>query len=170
MFAGEHINTSEDRAVGHVALRRPRGLTFEVDGADVMADVHHVLDAMGDFARRVRRAMADNYKRRARIRRYGSEQAATDAMLRTNRRKVSLRAMSRLAGNCQAGTEAWLARLGIQARERATAGAVYRLAKMKGGGQHLVCQRCSIGTPLTSPRCSRQCRGHRRESSSPSNH
>jgi glucose-6-phosphate isomerase len=54
MFAGVHINTSEDRAVLHTALRLPRGATLEVDGQDVVADVHEVLDRMGDFTDRLR--------------------------------------------------------------------------------------------------------------------
>ncbi|WP_429420445.1 glucose-6-phosphate isomerase [Nocardia sp. GAS34] len=49
MFRGEHINTSEDRAVEHVALRLPLGETVVVDGADAGAQVHEVLRAMGDF-------------------------------------------------------------------------------------------------------------------------
>ena len=54
MFAGEKINTTERRAVLHVALRAPRGTRIEVDGADVVPDVHEVLDAMADFATRLR--------------------------------------------------------------------------------------------------------------------
>ncbi|RUP29512.1 MAG: glucose-6-phosphate isomerase [Mycolicibacterium sp.] len=54
MFAGEHINTSEDRAVLHTALRLPRGASLEVDGQDVVADVHSVLDEMGTFTDRLR--------------------------------------------------------------------------------------------------------------------
>ncbi|WP_137148366.1 glucose-6-phosphate isomerase [Mycolicibacterium sp. CR10] len=54
MFAGVHINTSEDRAVLHTALRLPRGAQLEVDGQDVVADVHEVLDAMGAFTDRLR--------------------------------------------------------------------------------------------------------------------
>jgi glucose-6-phosphate isomerase len=54
MFAGEHINTSEDRAVLHTALRLPRGAELTVDGQDVVADVHAVLDKMGDFTDRLR--------------------------------------------------------------------------------------------------------------------
>ncbi|GAA2535696.1 glucose-6-phosphate isomerase [Mycolicibacterium diernhoferi] len=54
MFAGAHINTSEDRAVLHTALRLPRDAVLEVDGQDVVADVHEVLDAMGDFCDRLR--------------------------------------------------------------------------------------------------------------------
>ncbi|MGA9276266.1 glucose-6-phosphate isomerase [Ilumatobacter sp.] len=54
MFAGEHINVTEDRAVGHVALRQPRGATFTIDGHDVVPEVHEVLDSMAAFADRVR--------------------------------------------------------------------------------------------------------------------
>jgi glucose-6-phosphate isomerase len=54
MFAGEKINVTERRAVLHIALRAPRGLRIEVDGADVVPDVHWVLDAMAAFATRVR--------------------------------------------------------------------------------------------------------------------
>jgi glucose-6-phosphate isomerase len=54
MFAGVHINTSEDRAVLHVALRMPRGTELIVDGQDVVSDVHEVLDRMGDFTDRLR--------------------------------------------------------------------------------------------------------------------
>ena len=54
MFAGEHINVSEDRPVLHVALRMPRDVTLVVDGVDVVAEVHKVLDQMSDFAERVR--------------------------------------------------------------------------------------------------------------------
>jgi glucose-6-phosphate isomerase len=54
MFAGDKINTTERRAVLHVALRAPRGARIEVDGADVVPDVHKVLDAMADFATRLR--------------------------------------------------------------------------------------------------------------------
>lgn len=43
MAAGEHINTTEDRAVMHVALRAPRTKKLMVDGADVVPDVHAVL-------------------------------------------------------------------------------------------------------------------------------
>jgi glucose-6-phosphate isomerase len=54
MFRGEHINVTEDRAVLHVALRMPRGTKLEVDGHDVVADVHAVLDKMSEFSTRVR--------------------------------------------------------------------------------------------------------------------
>ncbi|WP_111731697.1 glucose-6-phosphate isomerase [Rhodococcus coprophilus] len=54
MFAGEHINVTEDRAVLHTALRLPRSARLVVDGQDVVADVHEVLDAMGEFTDRVR--------------------------------------------------------------------------------------------------------------------
>ena len=54
MYSGAHINTSEDRAVLHTALRLPRDATLSVDGQNVVADVHEVLDAMGDFTDRLR--------------------------------------------------------------------------------------------------------------------
>ena len=56
MFSGEHINTTEDRAVLHTALRRPKDQIgkFVVDGQDTVADVHEVLDRMYGFAERVR--------------------------------------------------------------------------------------------------------------------
>ncbi|HEV3281335.1 MAG TPA: glucose-6-phosphate isomerase [Acidimicrobiales bacterium] len=54
MFAGDHINTTEDRAVLHVALRMPKGTHLDVDGHDVVAEVHEVLDRMGALARRLR--------------------------------------------------------------------------------------------------------------------
>jgi glucose-6-phosphate isomerase len=54
MFSGEHINSTEDRAVLHTALRLPRDATLVVDGQDVVADVHGVLDRMGAFSDRVR--------------------------------------------------------------------------------------------------------------------
>ncbi len=54
MFAGEHVNVTEDRAVMHVALRAPAGTVMTVDGADVVGDVHEVLDQMSAFADRVR--------------------------------------------------------------------------------------------------------------------
>ncbi|NLE79306.1 MAG: glucose-6-phosphate isomerase, partial [Rhodococcus sp.] len=54
MFAGGHINTSEDRAVLHTALRLPKSAELTVDGENVVSDVHEVLDRMGDFTDRVR--------------------------------------------------------------------------------------------------------------------
>ena len=54
MFAGEHINVTEDRAVMHVALRAPRDRSMIVDGVDVVPAVHEVLDQMASFADRVR--------------------------------------------------------------------------------------------------------------------
>jgi glucose-6-phosphate isomerase len=54
MFAGEKINVTEGRAVLHVALRAPRAAAVEVDGTDVVPEVHEVLDRMADFAERVR--------------------------------------------------------------------------------------------------------------------
>lgn len=54
MFAGEHINVTEDRAVLHTALRRPATDELTVDGQDAIADVHEVLNKVYDFAERVR--------------------------------------------------------------------------------------------------------------------
>ena len=54
MLNGEHINVSEDRAAGHVALRMPRGSSFVVDGANVAEEVNDVLDRMCEFAESVR--------------------------------------------------------------------------------------------------------------------
>jgi glucose-6-phosphate isomerase len=54
MFAGEHINVSEDRAVLHVALRMPRERSLVVDGVDVVKEVHGTLDRMNAFAERIR--------------------------------------------------------------------------------------------------------------------
>ena len=54
MFRGEKINVTETRAVLHVALRAPKGQAIVVDGADVVPQVHAVLDKMADFSSRVR--------------------------------------------------------------------------------------------------------------------
>ncbi|MDU5762251.1 MAG: glucose-6-phosphate isomerase [Schaalia odontolytica] len=54
MYAGEHINVTEDRAVLHTALRRPATDSLTVDGQDVITDVHEVLEKVYAFARRVR--------------------------------------------------------------------------------------------------------------------
>ena len=54
MFRGDRINTTENRSVLHVALRMPKGTSLVVEGRDVVADVHEVLDRMSAFAERVR--------------------------------------------------------------------------------------------------------------------
>ncbi|MCF0083255.1 glucose-6-phosphate isomerase, partial [Streptomyces lomondensis] len=54
MFRGEKINTTENRAVLHTALRASRDTVIEVDGENVVPGVHAVLDKMSDFANRVR--------------------------------------------------------------------------------------------------------------------
>src|SRR5881396_3205459 len=54
MFRGEKINTTEQRAVLHTALRAPRGTSIVVDGENVVPKVHDVLDKMADFSDRVR--------------------------------------------------------------------------------------------------------------------
>jgi glucose-6-phosphate isomerase len=54
MFRGDHVNVTEDRAALHVALRMPKGASLVVDGVDVVAEVHAVLDRMAAFAERIR--------------------------------------------------------------------------------------------------------------------
>ncbi len=54
MFRGDRINVSEHRSVLHVALRMPVGTSLVVDGVDVVAEVHEVLDRMTDFAVSIR--------------------------------------------------------------------------------------------------------------------
>ncbi len=54
MFAGEKTNSTEGRAVLHVALRAPRDRKILVDGKDVVPEVHAVLDKMAEFSERVR--------------------------------------------------------------------------------------------------------------------
>ncbi|GAA4438507.1 glucose-6-phosphate isomerase [Bremerella cremea] len=54
MFRGDKINITEDRAVLHVALRAPKGATIDVDGENVVPDVHQVLEAMSAFSNRIR--------------------------------------------------------------------------------------------------------------------
>ena len=54
MFQGDKINSTENRAVLHVALRAPRGASIVVDGDNVVPEVHAVLDKMADFSTRVR--------------------------------------------------------------------------------------------------------------------
>lgn len=54
MFNGKHINTTEDRAVLHTALRRPASDQLEVDGQEVVKDVHQVLERIYKFAEKVR--------------------------------------------------------------------------------------------------------------------
>ncbi|AOW94255.1 glucose-6-phosphate isomerase [Rhodococcus sp. WMMA185] len=54
MFSGERINTSEDRAVLHTALRLPADASLVIDGRDVVAEIHDVLNRMGAFTDRLR--------------------------------------------------------------------------------------------------------------------
>jgi glucose-6-phosphate isomerase len=54
MFAGEKINVTEKRSVLHIALRKPKGSSLIIDGVDVVAQVHQVLDRMREFATSVR--------------------------------------------------------------------------------------------------------------------
>jgi glucose-6-phosphate isomerase len=61
MFRGERINTTENRAVLHVALRAPKGAVINVDGNNVVPEVHAVLDKMEGFAHRVRNGAWKGY-------------------------------------------------------------------------------------------------------------
>ncbi|MGW4126399.1 glucose-6-phosphate isomerase, partial [Nocardia sp. NPDC004711] len=54
MLRGDHVNTTENRAVLHTALRLPLEATLTAGGRNVVADVHHVLDRMGDFTDDIR--------------------------------------------------------------------------------------------------------------------
>ena len=54
MFRGDKINTTENRAVLHVALRAPKGTSILVDGENVVPQVHEVLEKMTDFSNRLR--------------------------------------------------------------------------------------------------------------------
>jgi len=53
MYAGEHVNTSEDRPALHIALRLPPSADLVVDGRDVVAEVHQALDRMGELTDRI---------------------------------------------------------------------------------------------------------------------
>jgi glucose-6-phosphate isomerase len=61
MFRGDKINLTENRSVLHVALRMPKGTKLIVDGKDVVADVHEVLDRMAAFCDRVRNGTWEGY-------------------------------------------------------------------------------------------------------------
>ncbi len=65
MFAGRHINSTEDRAVLHTALRAPSTSALEVDGQDVTGDVHEVLRRLGDFTDQVRSGAWKGYTGKA---------------------------------------------------------------------------------------------------------
>ncbi len=54
MFTGQKINTTENRAVLHIALRAPKSASILVDGEDVVPEVHAVLDKMAAFADKIR--------------------------------------------------------------------------------------------------------------------
>jgi glucose-6-phosphate isomerase len=61
MLSGAHVNETEDRPALHVALRAPRDAVIEVDGRNVVPDVHAVLDRMAAFADRVRDGRATGH-------------------------------------------------------------------------------------------------------------
>ncbi len=107
MFRGEHINITEDRAVLHVALRMPRGASLVVDGQDVVAEVHAVLDKMAGFSERIRSGEWKGFTGK-RIRNVvnigigGSDLGpamAYDALLDFTDRELSCRFVSNVDGN-----------------------------------------------------------------------
>lgn len=61
MFAGEHINSTENRAVLHVALRSHLSDRFSDSGHDVVKDVHHVLNQIKQFTEEVRSGIIMGY-------------------------------------------------------------------------------------------------------------
>lgn len=63
MFAGEKLNTTEGRAVLHVALRSLKSDNMEVDGVNVVPAVHAVLDKIKNFSERVRSCVTANFSR-----------------------------------------------------------------------------------------------------------
>ncbi len=65
MFRGDRINVTENRSVLHVALRKPKGEKLIVDGRDVVADVHEVLDRMGSFCDRIRNGAWEGFSGKA---------------------------------------------------------------------------------------------------------
>jgi glucose-6-phosphate isomerase len=106
MFRGERINVTEDRPVLHVALRAPRGEVIEVDGHDVVPDVHEVLDRMGAFSERVRGgdwtgATGERIRAVVNIGIGGSDLGpamATDALQDFGRRDMTFRFVSNVDG------------------------------------------------------------------------
>ena len=107
MFAGERINVTENRAVLHVALRMPRDRSLIVDGRDVVADVHAVLDRMAAFAD-ARAQRASGGVTRARRSRTSSTSASaaptsarswpTEALRHYSRRDLTFRFVSNVDG------------------------------------------------------------------------
>ncbi len=106
MFRGERINVTEDRPALHVALRAPRGEVIEVDGHDVVPDVHEVLDRMSAFSERVRGgdwtgATGETIRAVVNIGIGGSDLGpamATDALTDFSRRDMTFRFVSNVDG------------------------------------------------------------------------
>jgi glucose-6-phosphate isomerase len=107
MFTGEKINVTEKRAVLHVALRAPRDQSIIVDGQNVVAEVHTVLDKMADFSNRLRNGAWTGYTGK-RIRTIintgigGSDlgpSMAYDALQYYSDRKLTMRFVSNIDGN-----------------------------------------------------------------------
>ncbi|HUH02959.1 MAG TPA: glucose-6-phosphate isomerase, partial [Kofleriaceae bacterium] len=107
MFRGDRINTTEERAVLHVALRAPAGAHIDLDGNNVVADVHAVLDRMAALAERVRSGTWTGYTGRP-IRNVisigigGSDLGpvmAYEALRRYSRREMTFRFVSNVDGS-----------------------------------------------------------------------
>src|SRR3989440_6206010 len=107
MFRGEKINVTENRAVLHVALRAPRDESIVVDGENVVAQVHAVLDKMTDFSNRVRSGEWKGYtgKRMRNIINIGiggsdlGPHMAYDALQYYSDRNLTVRFVSNVDGN-----------------------------------------------------------------------
>ena len=82
MFAGEHINVTEDRAVLHTALRLPRDASLVVDGVDVVPQVHEVLDKVYALRRPGAQRRVDRGHRQARSRPWSTSASAAPTSAR----------------------------------------------------------------------------------------
>jgi glucose-6-phosphate isomerase len=120
MFAGEHINVTEDRAVLHVALRAPADVHITEGGGDVVPDVHKVLDKMASFADDVRSGKWRGYtgKRIKNIINIGiggsdlGPAMAYEALLPFSQRSLNFRFVSNVDGS-----DIWEATAGVDPSE-----------------------------------------------------
>jgi glucose-6-phosphate isomerase len=120
MFSGEKINVTEHRSVLHVALRAPRATSLVVDGVDVVAEVHDVLDRMSAFAQQVRSgawrgATGESIRNVVNIGIGGSDLGpamAYEALRDFSRRDLTFRFVSNVDG-----TDVWEALHGLEPAE-----------------------------------------------------